>query len=397
MYVVSPFGQPPKLKGKRVLVVEDEAPVSMLLEDELRDAGATVLGPAACVGDALRLVEAAAADGGISAAVLDINLEGERALPVAGRLAALSVPFVFATGYGEGCDTGEHGAAPTLRKPFAPERLVAAVEALAAQETGPAVRPGRGAGRLRRNAGRPARLPALFVARSRSEIAACSSARGARAAHDGQANALRTGAIRRAAATSASGRRKKPGRPSRSSGRHRSGPRADRQCRRRRGEGGGRGPCCRRAGRLSLPAEVHARAAADDHRAGDAAAACGGAGPPAKAHRDLAGDAQLRIRRHHAGLKASGHKQHPPPGPWSKSRPVHRTAEPCGCPTGDGAALLHPCLPQALTCARTGHLRGTTAMPDTHGTTAAAGAAPRGAPAPHETPHHDHAPGFVAR
>ncbi len=138
MCMANPFGHPPKLKGKRVLVVEDEALVSMLVEDELRDAGATVLGPVACVHDAMRLVEAAAAaDGGISAAVLDINLQGKRATPVADRLAALGVPFLFATGYGEGCDRGQHGAAPTLRKPFAPERLVAAVEALAAQGTGP--------------------------------------------------------------------------------------------------------------------------------------------------------------------------------------------------------------------------------------------------------------------
>ena len=72
-----------------------------------------------------------AADGGISAAVLDINLDGQRVEPVADRLAALGVPFLFATGYGEGCDTGGHGAAPILDKPFAPERLVAAVEALA--------------------------------------------------------------------------------------------------------------------------------------------------------------------------------------------------------------------------------------------------------------------------
>ena len=131
MYIASSFGRPPRLKGKRVLVVEDEALVSMLVEDELLGAGATVLGPAMRVDDAMRLVEAAAADGGISAAVLDINLQGERALPVADRLAALGVPFLFATGYGEGCDTGGHGAAPTLHKPFSPESLVAAVEALA--------------------------------------------------------------------------------------------------------------------------------------------------------------------------------------------------------------------------------------------------------------------------
>ena len=108
------------LKGMRVLVVEDEPVVSMLLEDELRDAGATVLGPAPSVGDALRLVEAAAADGGITAAVLDINLDGRHVAPVADQLAALRVPFLFA-----------HGAAPTLHKPFGPQRLIIAVQALA--------------------------------------------------------------------------------------------------------------------------------------------------------------------------------------------------------------------------------------------------------------------------
>ncbi len=130
MHIASSFGRPAKLKGKRVLVVEDEALVSMLVEDELRDAGATIVGPAPSVGDALRLIEGAASDGGISAAVLDINLNGEKASPVADRLAALGVPFLFATGYGEGCDTGGHGAAPTLHKPFALERLIAAIEAL---------------------------------------------------------------------------------------------------------------------------------------------------------------------------------------------------------------------------------------------------------------------------
>ena len=104
--------------------------MSMLVEDELRGAGAEVLGPVPTVGDALRLVEAAAADGGISAAVLDINLDGKHVAPVADKLAALGVPFLFATGYGENWDTGGHGAAPTLHKPFAPERLIATVAAL---------------------------------------------------------------------------------------------------------------------------------------------------------------------------------------------------------------------------------------------------------------------------
>ena len=120
MCMASSFDRPAKLKDMRVLIVEDE----------LLDAGATVLGPVPSVSDALRLVEAAA-DGGISAAVLDINLQGEAVGPVADRLVALGVPFVFATCYGEGRDTGGHGTAPTLRKPYCTGSLIAAVEALA--------------------------------------------------------------------------------------------------------------------------------------------------------------------------------------------------------------------------------------------------------------------------
>ena len=131
MHTGSSLGFTAKLTGRRVLVVEDEPVASMLVEDELRGAGAEVLGPASTVDHALRLVEAVAADGGISAAVLDINLDGRRVEPVADRLAALGVPFLFATGYGENRDTGGHGTAPVLPKPFAPERLIAAVKALA--------------------------------------------------------------------------------------------------------------------------------------------------------------------------------------------------------------------------------------------------------------------------
>jgi DNA-binding response OmpR family regulator len=127
----SSLGRAAKLSGRRVLVVEDEPLASMLIEDELRNAGATVLGPALSVADALRLVESAAANGGIGVAVLDINLGGRHVAPVAERLAALRVPFLFATGYGDGCDTGGHGAAPTLHKPFGPQRLIIAVQALA--------------------------------------------------------------------------------------------------------------------------------------------------------------------------------------------------------------------------------------------------------------------------
>jgi len=120
----------PALHGRRVLVVEDEALVAMLMEDGLADAGAEVVGPAYSVEEALGLIERAACDGGLSAAVLDINLGGAPVSTVADCLAALGVPFVFATGYGEGCDRCGHATASVLAKPFDPDALVAAVEGL---------------------------------------------------------------------------------------------------------------------------------------------------------------------------------------------------------------------------------------------------------------------------
>ena len=121
------------LHGRRILVVEDEALVAMLMEDELANAGAEVVGTACSVDEALGLIEQIACDGGLNAAVLDMNLEGAAVSPVADRLVALGVPFVFATGYGEDCDRGAHSAAPVLAKPFDPDALVAAVEGLAAR------------------------------------------------------------------------------------------------------------------------------------------------------------------------------------------------------------------------------------------------------------------------
>jgi len=120
------------LRGRRVLLVEDEMLVAMMFEDVLLDAGAEVIGPATSVEEALLLIEAAAAGGGVDAAMLDINLEGAMVSPVADHLAALGVPFVFTTGYGEHCDRGAHSAAPILAKPFGPDTLVTAVRNLSA-------------------------------------------------------------------------------------------------------------------------------------------------------------------------------------------------------------------------------------------------------------------------
>lgn len=133
MYQVNRSTGRSALRDMRILLVEDEALIAMVVEDDLIEAGAKVVGPAASVEEALQLIERVVSDGGLSAAVLDLNLNGEAVSPVADRLAALGVPFLFATGYGEGRDLGGH-AAPTLRKPFDPKALIAAIEALASAD-----------------------------------------------------------------------------------------------------------------------------------------------------------------------------------------------------------------------------------------------------------------------
>jgi len=120
-----------RLEGKQILVVEDEAQIALAAEDDLLDAGVRVIGPAASVSEALHLIEAALSGRGVDAAVLDVKLGDGLVSPVAGRLTALGVPFVFVTGYGTGCGTdGAHAAAPVLHKPFAPPELIAVPEML---------------------------------------------------------------------------------------------------------------------------------------------------------------------------------------------------------------------------------------------------------------------------
>ena len=110
-----------KLAGRRILIVEDEALVAMLVEDALLDAGAEVIGPVATVAEAMALLDAAAPD----AAVLDLNLAGETSTPVADVLANRGVPFVVATGYGaDGLPPG-HARVPVLAKPYDPDDLTA--------------------------------------------------------------------------------------------------------------------------------------------------------------------------------------------------------------------------------------------------------------------------------
>lgn len=108
-----------ELGGLRVLIVEDEALVAMLLEDMLTEHGCQVAGTASRSAQAVEMI--AASDSEVQAAILDMNLGGESSLPVAEALAAKGLPFVFATGYGAGGVPDGWRDRPTLQKPFSHE------------------------------------------------------------------------------------------------------------------------------------------------------------------------------------------------------------------------------------------------------------------------------------
>ena len=114
------------LEGRRVLVVEDETLVAMLVEDMLIDAGAQVLGPVATVAAALQLIQTERPD----VAVLDLNLAGETSEPIADALTGMNVPFVVASGYGQAGVPTRHANVPVLAKPYAPEELTQALARL---------------------------------------------------------------------------------------------------------------------------------------------------------------------------------------------------------------------------------------------------------------------------
>ncbi len=110
---------PLELVGKRVLVVEDEMLVAVLVEDMLADAGCIVIGPFARVPEALAAAETEPLD----VALLDVNVAGQSSFIVAHALERRGVPFLFVTGYGQAALPDDRPAWEAVGKPFLPGQL----------------------------------------------------------------------------------------------------------------------------------------------------------------------------------------------------------------------------------------------------------------------------------
>jgi CheY-like chemotaxis protein len=102
------------MAAPRILIVEDETMIAMMVEDFLMDLGWNVMGLAGTLDRALAM----ARDADIDAALLDVNLNGQDSFAAAEILSNRHIPFVFTTGYGSDGLSDRYRGVPTLTKPY---------------------------------------------------------------------------------------------------------------------------------------------------------------------------------------------------------------------------------------------------------------------------------------
>jgi DNA-binding response OmpR family regulator len=117
---------PPVLVGKRVLIVEDELLVALLIEDFLVELGCSPLGPCGSLANALTAARTEEFD----LAVLDVNLAGEQVYPVAEVLVERQIPFLFLSGYGDEAIPADHREWKVCAKPFRGDDLATMMSAV---------------------------------------------------------------------------------------------------------------------------------------------------------------------------------------------------------------------------------------------------------------------------
>jgi CheY-like chemotaxis protein len=121
----SPAG--PLLAAPRVLVVEDEATVAMLIEDMVCELDYEVAAVVSRVEDAMRMLDGDSFD----LAILDVHLNGKTIFPFADELDRREIPYLFATAYGARAIPAEFSSHRVLRKPFGPVELRSALMSVA--------------------------------------------------------------------------------------------------------------------------------------------------------------------------------------------------------------------------------------------------------------------------
>jgi DNA-binding response OmpR family regulator len=111
--------------GRRILIVEDEMTIAMMIEDMILELGHEPYAIASRLGTALGIAES----GEFDLAILDVNLDGHVSTPVARALAARRIPFFFATGYGAAGVDPDFADALVVNKPFVIGDIAVAIEA----------------------------------------------------------------------------------------------------------------------------------------------------------------------------------------------------------------------------------------------------------------------------
>ena len=115
------------LQGLRVLIVEDETLVAIMIEDMLVDAGCAIAGIASRLAASLDMINRA--PDSFDVAILDVNVAGEQVFPAAQALLSINKPFLFATGYGQAGLPEAWRHIPTVQKPFAQDDVFQAIKA----------------------------------------------------------------------------------------------------------------------------------------------------------------------------------------------------------------------------------------------------------------------------
>jgi DNA-binding response OmpR family regulator len=111
--------------ARRVLIIEDETLIALMLQDMLEDAGLIVAGVAHSFDAGLTMARSADAQ----LAILDLNLGGMEAYPIADALRSRGIAFIFSTGYRADSLRAEYDAVPKLVKPYQQDLLVVAIDA----------------------------------------------------------------------------------------------------------------------------------------------------------------------------------------------------------------------------------------------------------------------------